>query len=95
MAISEEEVRKIAKLARLRLKDEEVRLYQSQLLKILEAIDELKQADTSRVPPTASVLGLTNVLREDAPEPFAERERLLEIAPERQGPYYKVPKVIE
>lgn len=95
MAISEEEVRKIAKLAKLRLTDQEVQLYRSQFVKILDAIDELKSADTSHVPPTASVLGLTNVLREDEPQPFAARERLLEIAPERDGPYYKVPKVIE
>lgn len=95
MAITEADVRKIAKLAKLRLTDEEVKKYQGQLGKILEAVDELSKVDTSNVPPTASVLGLTNVVREDVPrEPFPS-EKLLSNAPEREGPYFKVRKVIE
>lgn len=95
MAISEEDVKKIAKLAKLRLTAQEVSLYKGQLGKILEAVDELSKLDTSAVPPTSSVLGLTNVLRADEPAPFDGVERLLANAPEREGPYYKVRKVIE
>lgn len=95
MSITENDVRKIAKLAKLRLTDDEVKRYQTQLTKILDAVDELSKVDTSNVPPTASVLGLTNVTRPDTPrEPFLS-EKLLSNAPEREGPYFKVRKVIE
>lgn len=95
MAITDQDVRKIAKLARLKLTDDEVKLYQGQLLKILDSMTELGALDTKSVPPTTSVLGLSNVMREDTPRPFADVEALLANAPEREGPYFKVRKVIE
>lgn len=95
MSISEEDVKKIAKLARLRLEPEEVGLYRGQLLKILDSMAELSKLETSQVPPTTSVLGLSNVMREDEPRPFGDPEKLLANAPEREGPYFKVRKVIE
>lgn len=95
MSVSESDVRKIAKLARLRLSDEEIARYGGQLTKILESMAELAALDTKEVPPTTSVLGAVNVMREDSPRPFEERERLLENAPDRDGPYFKVRKVIE
>lgn len=95
MAISEEDVRKIARLARLRLTDEEIRRYQGQLVKILDSMAELSALDTKTVPPTTSVLGLSNVTREDVPVPFAATEKLLANAPEREGGFFKVRKVIE
>ena len=95
MAISEDDVRKIAKLARLKLSDAEVKLYQGQLGNILDSMAELAKLDTSQVAPTTSVLGAKNVLREDEPKPFHDTEALLANAPQRDGPYYKVRKVIE
>lgn len=95
MPESDADVRKIAKLARLRLSDEEIARYGGQLAKILESMAELAALDTKDVPPTTSVLGAVNVLREDEPRPFEARERLLENAPDRDGPYFKVRKVIE
>jgi aspartyl-tRNA(Asn)/glutamyl-tRNA(Gln) amidotransferase subunit C len=95
MAISEDDVRKIAKLARLKLTEAEVKLYQGQLVKILDSMAELSKLDTSQVPPTTSVLGATNVMREDQAAPFGDSEALLSNAPEREGPYFKVRKVIE
>jgi aspartyl-tRNA(Asn)/glutamyl-tRNA(Gln) amidotransferase subunit C len=95
MSVSDADVKKIAKLARLRLTDAEVALYGGQLSKILDSMTELAKADTSGVAPTTSVLGAVNVMREDAPAPFADTEALLANAPERDGPYFKVRKVIE
>jgi aspartyl-tRNA(Asn)/glutamyl-tRNA(Gln) amidotransferase subunit C len=95
MAIGEEDVRKIAKLARLRLSQDEIKLYQGQLIKILDSMDELSKLETKDVPPTTSVLGISNVMREDEPRPFADTEKLLANAPEREGNYFKVRKVIE
>jgi aspartyl-tRNA(Asn)/glutamyl-tRNA(Gln) amidotransferase subunit C len=65
------------------------------LLKILDSMTELGALDTKSVPPTTSVLGLSNVMREDAPRPFDDVEALLSNAPDREGPYFKVRKVIE
>ncbi|MBI3289070.1 MAG: Asp-tRNA(Asn)/Glu-tRNA(Gln) amidotransferase subunit GatC [Elusimicrobia bacterium] len=95
MSVSDEDVKKIAKLARLRLSDAEVALYGGQLGKILEAMTELGSIDTGNVPATTSVLGAVNVMREDTPRAFDGREALLQNAPERDGPYFKVRKVIE
>jgi len=95
MSVSDADVKKIAKLARLRLTEAEVALYGGQLTKILDSMTELAKADTEGVPPTTSVLGAVNVMREDEPKPFEDVEALLANAPERDGPYFKVKKVIE
>jgi aspartyl-tRNA(Asn)/glutamyl-tRNA(Gln) amidotransferase subunit C len=95
MSVSESDVKKIAKLARLRLSSDEVTRYGEQLTKILDSMAELAKVDTASVPPTTSVLGAVNVTREDEPAPFEDREALLANAPDRDGPYYKVRKVIE
>ncbi|MBI3553807.1 MAG: Asp-tRNA(Asn)/Glu-tRNA(Gln) amidotransferase subunit GatC [Elusimicrobia bacterium] len=95
MGIQKHDVEKIAKLARLELSPDEVELYQGQLVKILDSMAELCKLDTASVPPTTSVLGASNVFREDEPRPFPEPEKLLANAPEREGPYFKVRKVIE
>lgn len=95
MSVSDAEVKKIAKLARLRLTDAEVALYGGQLTKILDSMAELNAVDTTGVPPTTSVLGAVNVMRDDEPAPFPDAEALLANAPERDGPYFKVKKVLE
>ncbi len=95
MAIDESEVRRVARLARLKLTGEEAAMFGEQLSRVLDHMRELESLDTERVPPTAHVLGLSNVLREDEPIPFEGRENLLENSPAVQGPYVKVPKVIE
>ena len=96
MPISADEVRKIAKLARLRLGEEEVALYQAQFSRILELMSELSELDSAAPAPTpaAPAAPAANVLRDDSPHPFPEPERLLALAPERAGPYYKVKKVL-
>ncbi|MFH1726048.1 MAG: Asp-tRNA(Asn)/Glu-tRNA(Gln) amidotransferase subunit GatC [Elusimicrobiota bacterium] len=95
MAITDEDVKHVARLARLRLTAEETRLYRGQLERILEYMAQLDELDTVAVPPTAHVLGLRNVLREDEARPSVHREGFLENAPASEGPYLKVPKVIE
>jgi aspartyl-tRNA(Asn)/glutamyl-tRNA(Gln) amidotransferase subunit C len=95
MSVSDSDVKKIAKLARLRLTEAEAALYGSQLTKILDSMAELAKADTRGVAPTTSVLGAVNVMRDDEPRPFEDTEALLANAPERDGPYFKVKKVLE
>lgn len=95
MPVTAAEVRRIAQLARLRLTDEEVALYQGQFSKILDLVSEISALDTSAVAATASVTEENNVLRADEPAVFPDTERLLALAPEREGGYYKVKKVLE
>jgi aspartyl-tRNA(Asn)/glutamyl-tRNA(Gln) amidotransferase subunit C len=94
VAITAEDVRRIAALARLRLSDDEVALYERQFGRILELVAELSALDTSQTAATASVSGLSNIMRGDAPKPFPEPESLLALAPEREDGYYKVKKVL-
>lgn len=65
MELSQEQVRHIAKLARLGLSDEEVKKFSTQLTNILQYIEVLAEVDTSAVLPTNQVTGLSNVMRED------------------------------
>lgn len=95
MSISEKDVRHIARLARLHVTDEEVKLYQDQLGKILDSMQELRSADTKGVAPGASILGPTIGMRADERVDFKDVESLLGQSPEREGPYFKVRKVIE
>lgn len=93
--ISREDVEHVAELARLHLTDEEVTLLQSQLSRILEAIAVLRDVDTSHVGPTASVLALENVMRDDDPGDGISREAALANAPLREGDHLRVPLVLK
>ncbi|MBI3291650.1 MAG: Asp-tRNA(Asn)/Glu-tRNA(Gln) amidotransferase subunit GatC [Elusimicrobia bacterium] len=95
MAISLKEVAHVARLARLALTPEEQTLYAEQLGKILEHVSQLKELDTTHVTPTSHVLPLSNVWREDVRRVWGDAEPLLANAPEREGPFFKVKKVIE
>ncbi len=95
MSVSETEVRHIAKLARLALTDEEIKLYGGQLGAILEYVEQLNALDTASVPPTAHTLGMENVLRSDEPLPCTKREAIIANFPQREFDLLKVKKVIE
>jgi aspartyl-tRNA(Asn)/glutamyl-tRNA(Gln) amidotransferase subunit C len=94
-SISRSDVEHVANLARLHLTDEELDRMQEQLSKILDAIDTLQQVDTSHVGPTASVIQLENVMREDEVRPGLGREAALANAPLRDDPFLRVPTVLE
>ena len=93
--ISRETVEHVAHLARLHLTDDEINLMQSQLSKILAAIETLAEVDTSHVGPTASVIALENVMREDEVRPGLTRDAALANAPLRDDPFLRVPTVLE
>ena len=69
MSINREQVEHIAELAKLDLTEDEIALYTEQLSDILAYMEQLRELDTSAIPPTASVLPLTNVMRPDKSEP--------------------------
>jgi aspartyl-tRNA(Asn)/glutamyl-tRNA(Gln) amidotransferase subunit C len=93
-AISPEQVRHIAKLARLALDDSQLARFATQLEPILEYVGQLTSVDVSGVEPMAHALPLSNVLRDDVVEPSLTVEQVLQNAPESDGPFFKVPKVI-
>jgi aspartyl-tRNA(Asn)/glutamyl-tRNA(Gln) amidotransferase subunit C len=93
--ISRDDVLHVAHLARLHLTDDEVDRMRVQLSNILEAIETLRDVDTSAVGPTASVIQLENVMRDDVARPGLTREAALANAPLRDDPFLRVPTVLE
>ncbi len=93
--ISEEEVRHISMLARLKPSDEEVHRFSEQLSAILAYMEQLNEVDTTDVPPTAHALPVHNVFRADQPGSTLSPEQALANAPQRDGSFFAVPKVLE
>ena len=81
----------MARLARLRLTDEEVERMTGELSSILDHIEKIEELDLHDVAPTSHVLELENVLRTDEPRPSLPRERALAEAPDTDGEGFKVP----
>ena len=81
----------VAKLARLRLTDDEVERMAGELSKILEYVETMNELDLEGVEPTSHVVDLTNVLREDVPRPSLDRETALEQAPDAAESGFRVP----
>lgn len=95
MGLTEEEVRHVAELAKLRLTDAEVEEYTDQLSAILEYAAVIQEVDTSRVPPTPFVLPLTNVMRDDEARPSLSNEEALANAPDSEDGFFRVRAVFE
>lgn len=94
-SISRDDVEHVAHLARLHLTDDEIDRMQTQLSNILEAIETLRDVDTSHVGPTASVIQLENVMRDDVASAPIRRDVALANAPLRDDPFLRVPTVLE
>jgi len=95
MKLSQDQVEHIADLARLALTPEELALYQDQLSHILDYFERLQELDTEAIEPTASVLPLYNVMREDVSRPPFAREDILANAPATEDGCFLVPRVLE
>ncbi len=95
MSITQEEVLKIATLARLELTSEELVKFTKQFGDILDYVAMLRELDTDMVEPTSQVTGLTNVVREDVVGAVLPEEKIFLNAPDHQNRLFKVKKVIE
>jgi aspartyl-tRNA(Asn)/glutamyl-tRNA(Gln) amidotransferase subunit C len=93
--LSREQVEHVARLAHLRLSEEEIVRMQEQLGAILESMEMLRQVDTSAIPPTAQVLPLENVTHPDEPAPSIPVEEALANAPDQEAGLFRVPPVLE
>jgi aspartyl-tRNA(Asn)/glutamyl-tRNA(Gln) amidotransferase subunit C len=92
--ITTDDVKEVAILARLELPEGRLARLTGQLESILEYVAKIRQVDVSNVEPMAHALPLQNVFREDVVEPSLPLEKVLQNAPETDGPFFKVPKVI-
>ena len=92
--ITADDVRKVAKLARLDLPEEKITTYTGQLESILEYVGQLQAVDTTDVPPTTRAVEVVNVTREDGVTPTQVREEILNQAPQREQDFYRVPKIL-
>ncbi|MEO1373963.1 MAG: Asp-tRNA(Asn)/Glu-tRNA(Gln) amidotransferase subunit GatC [Cyanobacteria bacterium J06635_10] len=92
--IEREQVLKVAHLARLELTPVEVEKFTTQLGDILDYFEQLSELDVTDVPPTTRAIDVSNVTREDNLQPYPDREAILLGAPEQEGEYFKVPKIM-
>ena len=95
VAISVSDVEYLAHLARVELSREELERLTSELGEILNYVEKLKGAATEGIPPTSHVLELSNVFRPDQTQPSLPLEAVLKNAPDREGPFFRVPRIIE
>lgn len=95
MKLSTEEVDHVAMLARLGLTPEERERMRDQLSSILEHIGRLQELDTEAIPPTAQVITLQNVLRDDEVQPSLPVEAVLKNAPQAEDGMFKVNAVLD
>lgn len=95
MSLTDDQVRNVARLARLGLDDEQIGEYADELSNIIDVFEALARVDTGDVEPMAHPLDLAARLRPDAPVPVADREAFQKIAPKTADGVYLVPKVIE
>jgi aspartyl-tRNA(Asn)/glutamyl-tRNA(Gln) amidotransferase subunit C len=92
--LRQEEVVKIAKLARIELSPKEVEKFQRELSTVLDYVEELKQVNTEGVEEVSQVTGLINVQREDKVKVIEDREAIFKNAPDMKDGYYKVKAIL-
>jgi aspartyl-tRNA(Asn)/glutamyl-tRNA(Gln) amidotransferase subunit C len=92
--IDREQVHKVANLARLELTPDEEEKFTTQLGSILEYIEQLSELDVTDVLPTTRAIDVSNITREDKLQPYPDIEAILRSAPEQEGEFFKVPKIL-
>ena len=92
--ITKDQVKKVAHLARLELKEYEINNHAEQLEKILDYIRQLEKIDTDDVPCTTRAIEVINVFRKDEKKNSDCNDDILDLGPSREDKYFKVPKII-
>jgi aspartyl-tRNA(Asn)/glutamyl-tRNA(Gln) amidotransferase subunit C len=93
--IDRDQVHKVANLARLEMTAEEEEQLTAQMSSILEYFQQLSELDTTDVPPTTRAIDVSNVTRSDELRPYPDREAILKEAPDQDGDFFKVPKILQ
>ena len=93
--IDQVQVRKVAKLSRLELTEEEISEFTGQLGAILEYVEKMNELDTENVEPLAHCLPVSNVFRPDVIKESIGKQKALANAPQKDGDFFKVPKILD
>jgi aspartyl-tRNA(Asn)/glutamyl-tRNA(Gln) amidotransferase subunit C len=93
--IDQAQVRKVAKLSRLELTEAEVEEFTGQLSAILDYVEKMNELDTANIEPLAHCLPISNVFRQDRVKESLGTEKTLGNAPQRDGEFFKVPKILD
>ncbi|EHL99224.1 Asp-tRNA(Asn)/Glu-tRNA(Gln) amidotransferase subunit GatC [Lentilactobacillus parafarraginis] len=93
--ISEDQVRHVAQLAKLKINDDQLPYFTTQLDQIIGLFETLSEVDTDGIKPTSSVTDQVNVMREDVADNWNQRDGLLASAPDTQDGYIRVPTIID
>ena len=88
-------IERVAELARLNLKPEEKKKLEKDLGAILDYVKKLEKLDTQKVEPTSHVLDMENVFRADEAKPSDAADKALQRAPQTDGRFFKVPKIVQ
>lgn len=92
--INEKDVAKVAELARMKLNENEIKMYATQLSSILDAFEKLSKVDTAGVEPMVTPIDITQPMRDDEREEHFSVDELMKSAPDRAGNLYRVPPVV-
>ncbi|MGB5962523.1 MAG: Asp-tRNA(Asn)/Glu-tRNA(Gln) amidotransferase subunit GatC [Coleofasciculaceae cyanobacterium] len=92
--LNREQVHKVANLARLEMTVEEEDQIATQMNSILEYFEQLSELDTTDVQPTTRAIDVSNVTRPDILQPYTDRDAILKEAPDQDGDFFKVPKIM-
>jgi aspartyl-tRNA(Asn)/glutamyl-tRNA(Gln) amidotransferase subunit C len=92
--IDRELVRKVANLARLELTPDEEEKFTAQLGDILGLVEQLNELNVGNVVPTTRAIDVSNITREDQLQIYSERESILSNAPEQEGEFFRVPRIL-
>ncbi len=95
MNITKQEVEHVARLARLELSEQEKDQLTEQLSGILTYVEKLNELTTTGVEPTAHVLDISNIMRDDLPQESLSQEQALANAPDKAAGHFRVPLIIE
>jgi aspartyl-tRNA(Asn)/glutamyl-tRNA(Gln) amidotransferase subunit C len=93
--IDQAQVHKVANLARLELTAEEEVQFTAQLGNILDYFEQLSALDVTDVQPTTRAIDVSNITRVDELKPWSDRDAILANAPDQDGDFFKVPKIME
>ncbi len=94
MKLSAEQVKKIALLARLEFSEADLEKYSGQLSAILDYVEKLNGLDVASIEPTAHAVSVSTPFREDTVVSFNGQEEAFAQAPDRDGNFFRVPKVV-
>ncbi|MCM8818248.1 MAG: Asp-tRNA(Asn)/Glu-tRNA(Gln) amidotransferase subunit GatC [Candidatus Omnitrophica bacterium] len=92
--IEKKDVEYLSQLIRIELKEDEKESLVKEIGKIIEYISKLNEINTENIEPTYHVIPIKNVFREDIPENYISREKMLKNAPDKDNNFFKVPRII-